>query len=74
MKARRLRRLLENELGYTVARNPGGSHRVLVSEGRPTLEFAYHDGVEVGGWMVRRILLDAGLSIDEAKEVYRRGK
>ncbi|MDQ6524544.1 type II toxin-antitoxin system HicA family toxin [Nocardioides sp. LHD-245] len=72
LKARRLRRLLEHELGYAVAGNPGGSHRRLTSPGRPPLVFAYHDNEEIGGWMVRKILVSAGLSVEEAKEVFRR--
>lgn len=73
MKARKVRRLLES-LGYGVVAGSGGSHRRLKCDGRPSLTFAYHDNDEVGGWMVRRILLQAGLSLEEAKEVYRHGK
>jgi predicted RNA binding protein YcfA (HicA-like mRNA interferase family) len=76
MKARRLRSLLERRLGYTVDPNhsKGGSHRTLRSPGRPTVTFAFHDGAEVGPHVVRRILVkDVGLTLDEAKEVVRRG-
>ncbi len=47
--------MLQRELGYTVdkTRSKGGSHRRLVSEGRPDLTFAFHDGDEIGGTMVR---------------------
>lgn len=73
LKARRLLRLLVRELGYSEALGRSGSHRILTAPGRPRLVFAFHDGDEIGGAMVRRILVkDVGLSIDEAKEVVRR--
>ncbi|GAA1590157.1 hypothetical protein GCM10009789_49740 [Kribbella sancticallisti] len=73
MKARKFRTLLERELGYTVA-STKGSHRKLVSEGRPKLIFAWHDGDEIGAAMIRTILVrDVGLTLTEAKEVARRG-
>ncbi len=73
MKARKLRTLLERELGYTLASTKGGSHRRLVCENRPQLTFAWHDGDEIGPAMVRHILVrDVGLSSDEAKELVRR--
>ncbi len=75
MKARRLRRLLELELGYEVVDATGGSHRKMRSEGRPTLIFAFHDGDEIGPATVRSILVkQVGLSLDEAKEVVGRGR
>jgi predicted RNA binding protein YcfA (HicA-like mRNA interferase family) len=74
MKARRLRTLLERELGYRARPGGGGSHRKLEAPGRPTLTFAFHDGDEVGGAMVRTILVrQVGLTLDEAKEVAARG-
>lgn len=76
MKARRLRSLLERRLGYVVVsgRSKGGSHRRLEAPGRPGLWFAFHDGDEVGPAMIRTILVrQVGLTLDEAKEVVRRG-
>jgi predicted RNA binding protein YcfA (HicA-like mRNA interferase family) len=75
MKARRLRTLLERELGYRVVPGRGkGSHRRLEADGRPGLWFAFHDGDEVGGALIRRILVrDVGLTVDQAKAVVRRG-
>ncbi len=76
MKARRLRSLLQRELGYTVdkTRSKGGSHRRLVCEGRPDLTFAFHDGDEIGGTMVRTILVrGVGLTLEQALEVVMRG-
>jgi predicted RNA binding protein YcfA (HicA-like mRNA interferase family) len=75
MKARRLRTLLERELGYVLVSGRGkGSHRRLEAPGRPGLWFAFHDGDEVGGAMIRTILVrQVGLTLDEAKEVVRRG-
>lgn len=72
MKARRLLTMLTQELGYAVVRHEG-SHRRLTAPGRPDLTFAFHDGVEVGGVAVRRILVkQVGLSETEALEVIRR--
>lgn len=76
MKARRLRSLLQRELGYEVdpASERGGSHTWLVSAGRPRVRLAFHDGDEVGGDVVRKVLVrDVGLTLDEAREVVRRG-
>lgn len=76
MKARRLRTLLQRSLGYAEnkAKSKGGSHRHLEAPGRPDIIFAFHDGVEVGGSVVRTILVrQAGLTLEEAKEVFRRG-
>jgi predicted RNA binding protein YcfA (HicA-like mRNA interferase family) len=75
MKARRLRSLLARELGYEVVPGRGkGSHRRLEAPGRPGLWFAFHDGDEVGAAIVRTILVrQVGLTLDEAKEVVRRG-
>lgn len=73
MKARRFRKMLERQLGYKEVRR-GGSHVTLESEDHPTLTFAFHNGVEIGPAMVRQILVrDVGLTLEEAKEVYRRG-
>lgn len=73
MKARKLRRLLEREFGYVVVNRRGGSHRVMQSPEYPMLTFSYHDNEEVGGWMVRTILVkQVGLNVEEAKEVFRR--
>jgi predicted RNA binding protein YcfA (HicA-like mRNA interferase family) len=72
MKARQMLRLL-GRIGYVVDRQQG-SHRMLVAEGRPRILFAYHDGVTIGRSMVRDILVkQAGLTLDEAREVIRCG-
>jgi predicted RNA binding protein YcfA (HicA-like mRNA interferase family) len=73
MKARRLRTLLEREYGYSVTRSTG-SHRVLEAEGRPRLIFAFKDGEELGGALVRSILTrQVHLGLEEAKAVVKRG-
>jgi predicted RNA binding protein YcfA (HicA-like mRNA interferase family) len=74
MKARQLRSLLERELGYVATPGRGGSHRKLRSPGRRTILFAFHDGDTVGPALVRDILVkQAGLCLEEAKEVVARG-
>ncbi|TQS44318.1 type II toxin-antitoxin system HicA family toxin [Cryptosporangium phraense] len=69
LSARKLRRLLERELGYEVVRTTG-SHRRLRSPGRPDLTFSFHDGDTVGASLVRTILVrQVGLTLEEAQEV-----
>jgi predicted RNA binding protein YcfA (HicA-like mRNA interferase family) len=74
MKARKLRSLLERELGYKAIPGRGkGSHRQLESPNRPTLLFAFHDGDTISPARVRSILVkQVGLTLDEAKDVVSR--
>jgi predicted RNA binding protein YcfA (HicA-like mRNA interferase family) len=70
VKARRLLWILERKpLGYRVVRQ-SGSHRRLVSEGRNSFTFAFHDRATVPGHLVRKILIkDVGLSEREARQL-----
>lgn len=73
MKARAVLRLLQRELGYTITRR-NGSHRILKAPDRPTILFSFHDRDEVGAAILRDILVkQVKLSLQEAKEVARRG-
>ncbi|WP_368859830.1 type II toxin-antitoxin system HicA family toxin [Agromyces mediolanus] len=66
MKASKLFTLLGRELGYQEVRRQG-SHRTLEATGRPTLTFAFHQGVEIPPGLVRKILTkDAQLTDEEA--------
>lgn len=68
MRAKRFLRVLKRKpLEYRVVRQDG-SHRVLESpNGYPTLHFSFHDRVELGPTMIRKILVnDVGLTEDEA--------
>jgi predicted RNA binding protein YcfA (HicA-like mRNA interferase family) len=67
MKARDLLAVLMREpLNYELARQRG-SHRRLKAADRPSITFAFHDRVELGPTVVRKILCkDAGLESDEA--------
>jgi len=67
MRWRRLRQILEREpLGYRIVRQVG-SHRTMRAPGRPQLLLSFHDGQEIPGGMVRKILVkDVGLSEAEA--------
>ena len=68
MKAKTLLRLLKRApLSYKeVPGGTRGSHRKLVSDaGYPPLRFSFHDSVEVGGTMIKKILLDQ-VGVDEA--------
>ncbi len=66
MKAKDLLSLLQREpLGYYVHRQ-SGSHRVMRSNGRPQLIFAFHEGATIPSGLVRKILVkDVGLTVDE---------
>ena len=58
--------LMREPLNYEIARQRG-SHRRLKASGRPPLTFAFHDRVELGPTVVRKILCkDVGLEPDEA--------
>ena len=71
LKAREMLAVLQRELGYTIERQ-SGSHRRLVAEGRPSLTFAFHDGVSLPPGLVRDILIkQVGLSRDDALKVVR---
>ena len=68
MKWTRLRRIPESDpLNYRTVRQ-AGSRRTMEAAGRPTTRVAFHDGREVPGSMVRKILVtDVGLSDEEAR-------
>ena len=69
MKASDLLSLLKSELGYEVAKQ-NGSHKKLVSNGRPMLIFAFHDGATIAPGLVRKILeKDVQLQAEEAAEL-----
>jgi predicted RNA binding protein YcfA (HicA-like mRNA interferase family) len=71
MRASRFLRILGRApLEYEVARR-SGSHRLLKSpNGYPDLRFSFHDRVELGPTIIRKILVnDVGLTEDEAAEL-----
>jgi predicted RNA binding protein YcfA (HicA-like mRNA interferase family) len=72
MKVRAFLAVLAAEpLGYRIVRQTG-SHRILEAPGRRRLVVAFH-GREVPSHLVRRILVvEAGLTVEEALEVIRR--
>jgi len=75
MKASRLLRVLEREpLAYRIVRQRG-SHRLLEStNGYPDLRFSFHDRVEFGPTIVRKVLVkDVGLTEDGRRRTRRRG-
>ncbi|GAA1332373.1 type II toxin-antitoxin system HicA family toxin [Saccharothrix algeriensis] len=75
MGARKMRRLLERALGYREDPDTrDGSHVWLVAEGRPRIRWAFHDARELAPIEVRNVLMrQAGLTLDEARRVVRRG-
>lgn len=69
MKAKKMRALLRAQ-GYLAVPGRGrGSHTVLECPGRPQILFAFHDKDNIGPVMVRKILMQAGYSAEEAKEL-----
>ncbi|WP_062522776.1 hypothetical protein [Demequina silvatica] len=73
LSGRRMRALLERELGYSaVPRRGHGSHEILRAAGRPQLTWALSKR-DLAPIEVRNILVKGvGLSIDEAREVVKR--
>ena len=69
MKPRKLRRLLgKAPLSYTDGVSKKGSHMWLESPSYPRLRWAFHDGEDISGGLVREILIkQVGLTEDEAK-------
>ena len=51
-------------IGWTVKRQTG-SHRVLERSGFADVTFAFHDDVEIGPAMLRRIAKNTGLEPDD---------
>lgn len=58
-KAKRVRAALQR-IGWTLKRT-SGSHALLVREGWPDYEFAFHDTDEIGPKMLARIAKHTGL-------------
>lgn len=48
-------------IGWSIKREPGGSHRVLAREKWPDVVFAFHDGDEIGPKMLSRLAKHTGL-------------
>ena len=73
MKAADLLRLLQ-QLGYVPDQDSGpGSHMWLRCDGRPDIRWAFHKR-ELSPIEVRKVLVQqVGLTMEEAKEVVRRG-
>lgn len=59
-KARRVLAALLR-IGWTIKREPGGSHRVLSHPDFPNFVFSFHDGEEIGPRMLARIAKHTGL-------------
>lgn len=62
--------ILQKKLGYSRSGDQEGSHVWLVAEGRPRIRWAYHNKRSLAPRELKRLLIeDAGLSMEEAKEV-----
>lgn len=53
------------QIGWTVKRQRGTSHRILAREGWPDFVFAFHDGEEIGPKMLARIAKRTGLKPED---------
>lgn len=75
MKATKLRAILKSRLGYRVVPGRGkGGHSIYEAEGRPRVVWGFHNKRSLAPIEVRNVLVkQAGLTIDEAKEVLSRG-
>jgi predicted RNA binding protein YcfA (HicA-like mRNA interferase family) len=62
-KARRVLAALQR-IGWQVKRQTG-SHRLLVRDGWPDYEFAFHDGEELGRRILSRIAKHTGLRAED---------
>jgi predicted RNA binding protein YcfA (HicA-like mRNA interferase family) len=69
LKAQQLLRILTRKpLGYSVVRQTG-SHRKLEADGRPSINFAWHDSATVPPGAVRKLLVsNIGLTEEEAHD------
>jgi predicted RNA binding protein YcfA (HicA-like mRNA interferase family) len=52
-------------IGWTIKRQQGTSHRVLVRPGWPEYVFAFHDREEIGPKMLARIAKHTGLTPED---------
>jgi predicted RNA binding protein YcfA (HicA-like mRNA interferase family) len=72
LKAQKFLRILERKpLGYRVVAQTG-SHRKLEAEGRPPINFAWHDKATIPRKDVRKMLVNRiGLTEEEAHDCLR---
>lgn len=63
-KTRRVLTALLN-IGWTIKRKRGSSHRILARDGWPDVVFAFHDGEEIGPKMLARTAKRTGLEPDD---------
>ena len=52
-------------IGWRVKRERGGSHKTLAREGWPDYTWAFHERVEVGPTMMKKIAKQTGLTPDD---------
>jgi len=52
-------------IGWTIKRQSGTSHRVLIRVGWPDYVFAFHDREEIGPKMLARIAKHTGLTPED---------
>lgn len=70
MRPHQLLAILEGRLGYYVQAQRGSHKKLRSNQGYPQLTFAFHDGVEIGPILVRKILTkDVGLTLAAAAEL-----
>jgi len=59
------RLLTSYPLNYRLSRSKGGSHKILIANGRKSITFHWHDSVEISGYLVRDLLINKALLTEE---------
>ena len=59
------RLLTSNPLNYRLSKSKGGSHRILIADGRKLITFYWHDSVEISGYVIRNLLVNKALLSEE---------
>ncbi len=59
------RLLCSNPLNYRLNTKKGGSHKILIANGRMSITFHWHDSVEIPGYIIRMTLIKKALLTEE---------
>ena len=59
------RLLTSNPLNYRLSKSKGGSHRTLIADERQSINFYWHDSVEISGYVIRNLLVNKALLSEE---------
>lgn len=59
------RLLCSNPLNYRLNTKKGGSHKILIANGRMSITFHWHDSVEIPGYVIKNLLVKRALLSEE---------